>query len=168
MLMPLPDLKGPTDIICAQFERFDGSGFPEKKSGDHIPIGARILAVASDYDGMQIGTMTQRKLTPEDARIIVTHGSGKRYDPDVVNALVELLGGGSREEADTGKVGEMAVLADDLEVGMALARDLITPSGMLMLSTGHVLDQRLIDKIRRFQKSCGMELTAFIQVQRTH
>ena len=165
LLMPLPDLKGPTDIICGQFERFDGSGFPEKLVGSNIPVGARILAVASDYDSMQIGTMTQRKLTPEDARIIIVHGSGKRYDPEVVSALVELHGGGARgEEADAGKMGEMAVLADDLQVGMVLARDLITPSGMLMLSTNHVLDQRLISKILSFQKSCGMQLTAFIQV----
>lgn len=166
LLMPLVDLKGPTEIICAQFERFDGSGFPDKVAGGQIPIGARILAVASDFDSMQIGTMTQRKLTPEDAKVIIVHGSGKRYDPEVVAAFAELHGGGQREDADMGRGGEMSVLASDLQVGMTLARDLITPSGMLMLSTNHILDERLIGKIRNFQKSSGMQLTAFIQVQR--
>lgn len=166
LLMPLVDLKGPTEIICAQFERFDGSGFPEKVAGANIPIGARILAVASDFDSMQIGTMTQRKLTAEDAKIIIGHGSGKRYDPDVVAAFMELQGGGLREDPDAGRMGEMAVLANDLQVGMVLARDLMTPSGMLMLSTNHVLDERLISKILNFQKSSGMQLTAFIQVQK--
>jgi len=164
LLMPLVDLKGSTEIICAQFERFDGSGFPDKVAGANIPIGARILAVASDFDSMQIGTMTQRKLTPEDARVIIGHGSGKRYDPDVVAAFMELMGGGSREEPEAGRMGEMAVQANDLEVGMVLARDLMTPSGMLMLSTNHVLDERLISKILNFQKSGGLQLTAFIQV----
>jgi len=168
LLMPLADLKGATEIVCGQFERFDGTGFPEKLAGSNIPIGARILAVASDYDSMQIGTMTQRKLTPEDARVIIGHGSGKRYDPAVVAALVELHGGGQREDADASKVGEMAVPANDLQVGMVLARDLITPSGMLMLSANHVLDQRLIGKILSFQKSCGMQLMAYIQVPKRH
>ncbi|MES2952243.1 MAG: HD domain-containing phosphohydrolase [Pseudomonadota bacterium] len=166
LLMPLQDLKGPTEIICGQFERFDGSGFPEKIAGDAISIGARILAVASDFDSMQIGTLTQRKLTAEDAKIIIVHGSGKRYDPQVVAAFVELHGGGAKEEAETARKQEMSVLANDLEVGMVLARDLITPSGMLMLSTNHVLDARLISKILHFQKTSGMQLTAFIQVQK--
>ena len=166
LLMPLLDLKGPTEIICGQFERYDGSGFPEKIAGDNIPIGARILALASDFDSMQIGTLTQRKLTPEDAKIIIVHGSGKRFDPLVVTAFVELLGGGAREEAETARKQEMAVLANDLEPGMVLARDLMTPSGMLMLSINHVLDARLISKILHFQKTSGMQLTAFIQVQK--
>lgn len=166
LLMPLPDLKGQTEIICGQFERFDGSGFPEKIAGENIPIGARILALASDFDSMQIGTLTQRKLTPDDAKILIVHGSGKRYDPQVVAAFVELLGGGAREEAETARMQERAVPANELEPGMILSRDLVTPSGMLMLSTNHVLDARLISKILHFQKSSGVEFTAYIQVPR--
>jgi len=166
LLMPLQDLKGATEIICAQFERFDGTGFPNKLAAQDIPIGARILALASDFDSMQIGTLTQRLLNPEESRIIIVHSSGKRYDPEVVAAFVALQGGGAREEAEKQKTAEMAIAPRDLEPGMVLSRDLITPSGLLMLSADHVMDARLISKLRDFVRSGGIELTAYIRVDR--
>ena len=162
LLLPLQDLRGASEIISAQFERFDGTGFPERLAEDKIPIGARILTLASDFDNMQIGTLTQRHLTPEEARIIIVHSSGKRYDPNVVTAFVEVLGGASREEAEKERISEMAVIARDLQVGMVLSRDLITPNGLLMLSADHVLDARIISRIINFEKSGGMQLIAYI------
>jgi len=162
LLLPLQDLRGASEIISAQFERFDGTGFPERLAEDKIPIGARILTLASDFDNMQIGTLTQRHLTPEEARIIIVHSSCKRYDPNVVTAFVEVLGGASREEAEKERISEMAVIARDLQVGMVLSRDLITPNGLLMLSADHVLDARIISRIINFEKSGGMQLIAYI------
>ncbi len=166
LLMPLQDLKGATEIICAQFERFDGTGFPEKLAAGSIPIGGRILALASDFDSMQIGTLSQRRLTAEEAKILIVHSSGKRYDPEVVTAFVELLGGGAREESEKDRTSEMMVNSKEMQVGMVLSRDLITPSGLLMLSTDHVLDGRLIRKIMDFERSNNIQITAYIRVDR--
>lgn len=163
LLMPLPDIKGATDIICAQFERFDGSGFPSKIAEKTIPLGARILAVASDFDSLQIGTLSPRRLTPEEAQIIIVHGSGARYDPDVVAAFLEVQGGGAKAQAETEKVREVAVSSDEMEPGMVLSRDLITPNGLLMLSAEHVLDARLIQKIKDFERSRGLKLMAYVR-----
>lgn len=163
LLMPLPDLKGATEIIGAQFERFDGTGFPAKIAGKIIPVGARILALASDFDSLQIGTLAPRRITPDEAKIIISHSSGKRYDPEVVAAFVELMGGGAKEEAETERVKEQAVVSREMEVGMVLSRDLITPNGMLMLSSDHVLDARLIQKIMEFERSGGLQLTAYVR-----
>jgi response regulator RpfG family c-di-GMP phosphodiesterase len=52
LLLPLQDLKEVSDIIAAQFERFDGSGFPAQLAADAIPLATRILTLASDYDKM--------------------------------------------------------------------------------------------------------------------
>ena len=41
------------------FENFDGSGFPDGKAGDDIPVGARILAIANAYD--EICTQLEKK-----------------------------------------------------------------------------------------------------------
>jgi len=164
LLMPLVDLRPVSDIICAQFERFDGTGFPDQLTGQAIPMAARILTLASDYDNMQIGTLTQRQLTAEEARVIIVHGTGKRYDPAVVSAFVEVLGGQrSLRETKEERFTEFAIQANQLQVGMTLARDLITPSGLLMLSTDHVLDARLIQRILDFQRSGGLQLTAYIR-----
>jgi response regulator RpfG family c-di-GMP phosphodiesterase len=163
LLLPLPDLRGASEIISAQFERFDGTGFPERHSEENIPIGTRILTLASDYDNMQIGTLTQSRLSPEEARIIIVHGSGTRYDPKVVAALMEILGGVAREESERERAREIQMNSCDLKAGMVLSRDLITPSGLLMLSADHVLDARLIRKIIDFEKSGGLQLTAYIR-----
>lgn len=163
LLMPLPDLRSATEIICAQFERFDGTGFPAKLSGEVIPIGARILALASDFDSLQIGTLAPRRITPDEAKIIIVHSSGKRYDPDVVAAFLDLLGGSDKADASKERLQELQVVSGDMLPGMVLSRDLVTPSGLLMLSADHALDDRLIEKIRNFEKSLGIRFTAFIK-----
>lgn len=163
LLLPLPDLRGASEIIAAQFERFDGTGFPGKIAKEAIPIGARILALASDFDSLQIGTLAARSITADEATIIIVHSSGKRYDPDVVAAFVELRTGKAKETAESEQVKEVAIGSVDMEAGMVLSRDLITPNGLLMLSAGHALDDRLIQKIKDFERSIDIRLTAYIR-----
>ena len=163
LLLPLPDLRDAAEIITAQFERFDGSGFPAQLSGEQIAIGARILSLASDYDNMQIGTLTQAKLKPEEARIIVVHSSGKRYDPQVVTAFLALFEAPKLEAVRKDTIREVALGIDDLKPGMVLSRDLVTPSGMLMLSAGHQLDARLIGKIASFLRLGGADMVVNVR-----
>jgi response regulator RpfG family c-di-GMP phosphodiesterase len=164
LLMPLQDLKGSVDIIAAQLERFDGAGFPKRLVGNSIPLGARILALASDYDNLQMGALAQRHLTPDEALAVIVQGSGKRYDPAIVPVFVELLAAVAYADTAPAAVCETPVMASALQVGMVLSRDLITPSGLLMLSTDHLLDDRMIRKIIDFEKSAGLVLTAHVRV----
>jgi len=168
LLLPLPDLREASEIITAQFERFDGTGFPQKLADQSIPIGARILTLASDFDNMQIGTLTQRQLNADEAKIIVVHSSGKRYDPQVVDAFMALFADASQETVEKSRFSEITVDIWDLKAGMVLSRDLISPSGLLMLSGGHVLDDRLIRKIMNFQKTGAMDLTVHIRQDKTN
>ena len=164
LLLPLQDLQHSTEYIAGQFERFDGSGFPSHLTGEVIPIGARVLTLASDFDNMQIGTLTQKRLTADEARVIIVHGSGQRYDPQVVKAFIEVLTPSVKADADNPQVPDMAVLSPALLPGMILSRDLITPNGLLMLSANHVLDVHLIAKIRDFEISREIELTIYIRL----
>ncbi len=163
LLLPLTDLREASEIVTSQFERVDGTGFPAQLVGDAINIGARILSVASDFDNMQIGTLTQAKLKPEEAKIIITHSIGKRYDPTVVTAFLALFDDPKPEVARKEAVREVALGIDDLKPGMVLSRDLVTPSGMLMLSTGHQLDARLIGKISSFLRLGGADILVNIR-----
>ncbi len=163
LLMPLQDLRGSCEIIGAQFERFDGRGFPEHIAGNVIPFGARILSVASDYHNLQTGTLTQRQLSPSEAKNRILEGRGTRYDPVVVDALTEQMGGVVQDD-DRPKFGERSLLASELKMGMRLSRDLFTPSGLLMLSADHVMDQHLVNKIAIFEKTSDLHLTAWVRV----
>jgi len=45
-------LQAPREIILHHHERFDGKGYPDGLAGEHIPLGARILAVADSFEAM--------------------------------------------------------------------------------------------------------------------
>lgn len=164
LLMPLQDLRSAAANVGGQLERYDGGGFPARLSKDDIPIGAQILAVAADYDNLQIGTMAQRKVTAEDAKILIIQSSGKRYAPSVVDAFAQVLR--DAEGPKEIKAGVVERASHELEVGMVLARDLITPSGLLMLSVNHVLDERLIQKILDFERTGGLQLMLQIRTDK--
>ena len=162
LLMPLQDLRAAAAIVGGQLERWDGAGFPAHLSENSIPLGAQILAVAVDYDNLQIGALVQRKLTVEDARILIVQGRGKRYAPKVVDAFSRVL-------EDAGVIreteGAMAQLESrELQAGMVLGRDLITRSGVMMLSVGHVLDDRLIQRIRDFERKGDLQLAIHVML----
>lgn len=146
LLMPLEDLRGVAAILRAHMERFDGAGFPDGAAGPAIPLGARILALASDYDNLQIGALVQRRVLVEDAKRIVYDSSGKRYDPAVVAAFRALLDGDPVEQQR-----DCAVLSNELVPGMVLSRDLVSRDGLMLLSAEHVLDLRLIRQVQDFE-----------------
>ena len=66
--LPLDELKHAAKIVRAHHERFDGQGYPDGIAGEDISIGARILAIANDYDGLQSGTLSERRMSPEERR----------------------------------------------------------------------------------------------------
>ncbi len=171
LLMPLDDLRDVAKIIRWQQERFDGEGYPDHISGFNIPIGARILALSSDYFNLQAGTLAPRKLRPEEAQALILQNGGKRYDPAVVNAFNEALNGvtadkpGAKAAADNG--AELQLTTADLKPGMLIARDLVTRDGFLLLSAGHTLEERMIRQIRDFESSTtGTTLTIYIKHER--
>ena len=159
LLMPLEDLRASAAILRGQLERFDGNGFPFGKSGLSIPIGARILAVAVDYFNLQQGGMVQRHLRPDEARTLILDASGKRYDPNVVNAFRQVIDG--RSGADGGPGTE--VLSGELLPGMILARDLVSRDGLMLLTTDHVLDARMIQQVQDFETKSGHRLSIWIR-----
>jgi response regulator RpfG family c-di-GMP phosphodiesterase len=164
LLMPLQDLRGAAANVGGQLERFDGNGFPSRLSKDATPIGAQILAVAADYDNLQIGTMAQRKVTAEDAKILILQGIGNRYAPRVVEAFEQVLQETAGPKTDPQGITECT--SHELQAGMVLAKDLITPTGFLMLSANHVLDERLIQKVLDFERSAGLKLTLHIRAEK--
>jgi response regulator RpfG family c-di-GMP phosphodiesterase len=144
-LMPLEELKEVSRIVRAHHERFDGQGFPDGLQGMNIPLGARILSVVNDYDGLQIGTLAERRMSPDDAKSMLLQSREKRYDPQIVDAFIDLLGGIGNEVAL-----ERTVSYLDLKVGMVLARDLVSREGVLLLSSDFVLDASLIKQIQEY------------------
>jgi response regulator RpfG family c-di-GMP phosphodiesterase len=165
LLMPLQELKATVEIIGAQLERYDGSGYPNGVAGKQIPLGARILAFASDYDSLQLGILEPRPLSPEQAQAFMVQRRGHQYDPLVVDAFAAMY----RDPVHLSEVEvspqTKSVQSRELQTGMVLSKDLISPGGLLLLTAGHVLDAAVIRKIVSFERSIEQKLVAEIRQQ---
>jgi len=150
-LMALDDLRTAARMLRSHHERYDGRGYPDGLQTSDIPMGARILAVANDFDALRIGTFVSKRLSEEEASLFIKQSSGNRYDPDVVKAFLEVR---ISEAAEQGpKSNEITITPMELKPGMILSRDLIAPDGTLLLSSGHQLDAGLIKSINDFAKN---------------
>jgi diguanylate cyclase (GGDEF)-like protein len=78
--------------IHRHHERPDGRGYPGGLSGDAIPDGARILAVADAFDAMTTERSYRRALAPAEALAAVRDGAGTQFDPAAAAALQAVAG----------------------------------------------------------------------------
>ena len=76
-------------VVRSHHERWDGRGYPDELSGDEIPVGARIFAVADALDAMTSDRPYRRAIRWTGARDEILAQSGKQFDPEVVEAFRE-------------------------------------------------------------------------------
>ena len=74
-------------IALHHHERWDGGGYPDRISGDQIPFGARIIAVADSYDAMTSDRPYRRALSTIVAMDEIVRNAGIQFDPQVVEAF---------------------------------------------------------------------------------
>lgn len=162
LLMSLASLHTAAKMIRSHHERYDGSGYPDGLKGEDIPLGARILAVANDYDGLRNGRLLLERLSEQETRQYLIRHRGTLYDPHVVDTFLSTLEHGKTEGQDD----EMMMMdPGQLRPGMRLARELVTKSGMVLLPEGHVLDQSLILKIQALARNTGAQIRICVQRQ---
>jgi putative two-component system response regulator len=78
------------EIVLSHHEKWDGSGYPEGLAGERIPISARLMAVADVYDALISQRVYKDGMPHEKAMGIVIDGKGSHFDPDIVEAFVEI------------------------------------------------------------------------------
>ncbi len=76
-------------IALGHHERFDGKGYPTGMSGDHIPLAARIVAVADRLDTLRLGA--PEASWPEVWEALAAERSS-RLDPTLVDTIVLVAG----------------------------------------------------------------------------
>jgi len=103
-------------IVRHHHERVDGSGYPDRLSGDAIPLLSRVIAVADAYNAMTSGRSYREAMEPGNAFTRLHRGAGSQFDPVVVRAFLALLDSAS----PTYLIGARADFA--LEAQKALAR----------------------------------------------
>ncbi|HEY5765282.1 MAG TPA: HD domain-containing phosphohydrolase, partial [Candidatus Deferrimicrobiaceae bacterium] len=72
-------------------ERLDGGGYPDRKKGEEIPIGSRIIAVADAFDAMVSNRPYRRSLTLMNALREIRDDLRSHFDPTVARAFFRIL-----------------------------------------------------------------------------
>lgn len=72
-------------------ERYDGKGYPDRKSGDEIPVEAQIIAVADSYDAMSSRRSYRNALPQQQIRSELEEGRGKQFAPEYADAMIAMI-----------------------------------------------------------------------------
>jgi len=91
LLMNINFLSEVVPYITYQTERIDGSGSPEGLKGQSIPLGSRIIAVSDAYCAMTSDRPYRKAMGLEKAISIMKEEAGKKWDEDVINALIQTV-----------------------------------------------------------------------------
>lgn len=78
--------------VRGHHEHYDGTGYPDKLKGGNISILAAIVSVADAYDAMTTKRAYNTVLTKEEAIAELKKKSGIQFNPEVVKALIQVLG----------------------------------------------------------------------------
>jgi HD-GYP domain-containing protein (c-di-GMP phosphodiesterase class II) len=82
----VPALRRVAKIMRHQLERYDGAGAPDGLRGDRIPLGSRVLAIASAFD--LLTTAGEQPLDWQSALTCLTRARGEVFDPALLDLFV--------------------------------------------------------------------------------
>lgn len=154
LIRNIPRMEPVASIIAYQEKRFDGSGVPcDAQRGEEIPLGARILRLALDFDSL--ATSGSR-----NAEALATIRERKGwYDSAIVESLERVLAAEVRYEMKSVRVNE-------LTFNMILAEDIKTTAGMLVITKGHEVTPSLRARLHNWvqMKSVQEPIKVFIPV----
>ncbi len=92
------------DVAVSHHEKWDGTGYPHRLSGEGIPISGRIAAIADVFDALMSRRPYKEAWSLERARAFVEENAGRHFDPACVAAFlsrwdeISAIAGTSAEE----------------------------------------------------------------------
>lgn len=87
----ISELKDLVSVAGGHHERYDGRGYPDGASGENIPLGARIMAVADSFDAMTSFRPYQKTKSKNEAKKELIKNAGSQFDPKIVKVAVKAL-----------------------------------------------------------------------------
>jgi response regulator RpfG family c-di-GMP phosphodiesterase len=156
LLANIPRLEGVARIVRYQHKNFDGTGNPpDSVKGEALPLGARLLKILADFSQLQAGNLSrQQSLKEMETRL-------GWYDPALLHALAEYYGM-AETTRDTVR-SSVAIAIADLAPGMVLHANIETKDGTLILCAGHRITEMTVEKIKNFDRVCGIKEPVFVE-----
>jgi diguanylate cyclase (GGDEF)-like protein/putative nucleotidyltransferase with HDIG domain len=91
ILDPLSPLARIREMVLHHHEFFDGSGYPDALSGESIPLGARIIAVADAYDTITSDRTYKKGRTSNEALSELERCANAQFDGAIVQVFVRAM-----------------------------------------------------------------------------
>jgi response regulator RpfG family c-di-GMP phosphodiesterase len=91
------------EIVRAHHESYDGTGYPDRKAGEEIPLVARVIAVADAFDAMTSPRPYRDAMDIDQALEQIRRLAGEQFDPRVAQALLEIPAEYLTEVHDSGR-----------------------------------------------------------------
>ena len=90
LLMNINFMSEVVPYINYQQERYNGGGYPEGLSGNSIPLGSRIIALAGAYFALTQNRAHTKAMTNDEALKVLKEEAGIKWDPAIVDVLIEI------------------------------------------------------------------------------
>ncbi|MFZ0819250.1 MAG: diguanylate cyclase [Candidatus Acidiferrales bacterium] len=79
------------EMVLHHHEFFDGSGYPNALVGNHIPLGARIIAIADAYDTITSARSYKRARSADEALVELGRCAGAQFDPKLISLFIAAI-----------------------------------------------------------------------------
>ncbi len=144
----IDELRAAGKLIRHHHERFDGLGFPDGLKKNDIPLGARLIAIADFFDKKL--RRQQGGNAIDKVCALVEAESGRAFDPRLVPKFLRVAKKFYQKNMLASESSELELSPNDLTLGMVISRDVLSGTGVLLLSKGTVLTSKNIGILKRY------------------
>lgn len=78
-------------VVRHHHEAFDGSGYPDRLRGTAIPLYARIVSLADNYDAMAVDRPYHPGRPHHEIMDILSNQEAEKFDPDLLHAFEHII-----------------------------------------------------------------------------
>lgn len=144
LLLPLVSMHGVGKLLKSSRENYDGSGYPNKKAEEKIPLAARLLRIVVDF-------FEKLQSHPDDGTIACKHliaNAGSLYDPEIVTSFVDYF---IENQKVKPTFTHELVEVSDMVLGGYVCQDLYDSCGTLLLAEGTKISHHLIKSLSEYE-----------------
>ena len=135
-------LKRISKLIRSHHEEYNGTGFPDKLRGAHIPLGSQIIKIVSDYDNF----LFKNGFSSEESLNRIKSRSYKSYDTDLINSFIKTISETNVHQHYPAR----RIMVKDLQAGMYLLDEVTLENGVLLIPKGITIDESIKVKLDTF------------------
>lgn len=154
VLSGMTGLKAVSKLVRSHQEYVNGKGFPDKIMDNQIPMGSKIISVASDFQKLESNLLLKEISGPEQAIDYLKSMAGKHYDARIVALFEEYYEANLKDYRSY--LSQLSL--GDIKEGMILAENLISSTGLLLLTKDTIITDAHISRFTVYEAGVSAKL----------